>query len=249
MSGLTHHRPTWQICIAAALALAFAPVGHAAPTITISDGKKKDTVTLTNAAGLIAFDGKVGKFTLSLSTTPVTGLDMLPTLTLESLTYGAKKAGTLTISLSDTSVLPTDGTIASKINGKTGGSVSFATYADAGNNLFGKSTLLNTQGNLTGSAFAGSGDATFAAGSPFSLTETFVIHEVKRGNTAFDATLVDPPAASYDDDVIAVDDGPAPVPETGSTMALLVMSLLGMEVIRRNLKPMQRVPVRAKFRC
>lgn len=241
-----HNRTIKLVCCTGVLALACASLGHAAPTLTISDGKQKDTVTVTDVNGLISFDGKVGEFTLSLSTTPASGLDLMPLLTLDSLTYGKKQAGTLTISLSDTSVNPTDGTIASRIDGHTSGSVSYTTFGDAGNSLFGKGTMLSTQGNLTGNAFTGSGSGTFSTGSPFSLTETFIIQESKGGNTAFGATVVDPPGTNGD--VVAINDGPTSVPDTGSTIALLGFSVLGVEVVRRNLKPMQPVRVRAKFR-
>src|SRR5438552_8397079 len=56
----------------------------AGPTITISDGKRKGTVTLTNPADLISYSGNVGKFTLSFSTTPANGTAMLPSFNLTS---------------------------------------------------------------------------------------------------------------------------------------------------------------------
>jgi hypothetical protein len=225
MNRLTPYanRAAWHTCIAIALALAFTPLLHATPTITISDGKKKDTVTVSNASGLISFNGKVGKFTLSLSTTAASGLDMMPSLILSSLSYGAKKAGTLTISLSDTSVHPNDGSILSTINGQTSGKISYSTFADTGNSLFGKGTMLSTHGGLTGSAFSAAGSAILSSQTPFSLTEVFVLSQSKGGHTGFTATVVDPPT------------GPATVPDTGSTLMLMGIGLGSIGFLRRKI--------------
>jgi hypothetical protein len=209
-----------------ALALASAPSARAVPTITISDGKKKDTRTFTDASGLMSFSGSIGKFVLSISTTPASGLAMLPSFSLNSLTYGGgKKGGTLTISISDTSVHPNDGSIASQINGQTTGTVSYSTFADTSNSLFGKGQLLGSQGGLKG-AFNINGSAIVASQNAFSLTETFVIQLGKGGSTHFGATVLDPPIGGGE--VVQV-------PEVGSTLALLALALLGVEVLRRKL--------------
>jgi hypothetical protein len=204
-----------------------APQTVAGPTITISDGKKKDTVTLTNPADLISYSGTVGKFTLSFSTTPASGAAMLPSFNLNSLSYNGsgKKGGALTISLSDTSVNPTAGSIASQITGQSSGTVSYSTFADAGNSLFGKATLLSNPGTLNGS-FDRTASATLSAQAPFSLTEMFVIHQSRGGNTAFGATIVDPPVGGG----VGV-----AVPDVGSTLALFGLAFLGLELVRRKL--------------
>ena len=207
-----------------ALALASAPSARAVPTITISDGKKKDTRTFTDASGLMSFSGKVGKFTLSISTTPASGLAMLPSFSLNSLS-GGKKGGTITISISDTSVHPNDGSIASQISGQTTGTVSYSTFADTSNSLFGKGQLLSSQGGLKG-AFNINGSAILASQNAFSLTETFVIQLGKGGSTHFGATVLDPPIGNGE---------VAQVPEVGSTLALLALALLGVEALRRKL--------------
>jgi hypothetical protein len=207
-----------------ALALASAPSARAVPTITISDGKKKDTRTITDASGLMSFNGKIGKFSLSISTTPASGLAMLPSFSLNSLS-GGKKGGTITISISDTSVHPNDGSIASQISGQTTGTVSYSTFADKSNSLFGKGTLLSSQAGLKG-AFNINGSAILASQNSFSLTEMFVIQLGKGGSTHFGATVLDPPIGNGE---------VAQVPEVGSTLALLALALLGVEVLRRKL--------------
>jgi hypothetical protein len=208
------------------LAFILATSAKAVPTITISDGIKKDTVTLNNSSGLISFSGSVGKFSLSLSTSAATGLQMLPSLNLSSLAYNVsgKNTGTIIISLSDTSVHPNDGSIASKITGQTNGMISYSTFADTSNKLFGTATLLSSKGGLSGN-FSGAGSNTLKTSNPFSLTETFVVQLSRNESTQFSATVTDPPS------------GPvvAPVPEAGSTLAFLGLAFLGLEVLRRRL--------------
>jgi VPDSG-CTERM motif len=209
-----------------ALALASAPSARAVPTITISDGKKKDTRTLTDVSGLMSFNGSVGKFTLSISANPATGLAMLPSLSLNSLSYGGgKKGGTLTISISDTSVHPNDGSISSQISGQTTGTVSYSTFVDTSNSLFGKGTLLGSQGGLKG-AFNINGSAIVASQNAFSLTEMFVIQLGKGGSTHFGATVLDPPIGGGD---------VATVPDTGTTFSFLGLSLMGLAFFRRKI--------------
>jgi hypothetical protein len=193
--------------------------------MTISDGIKKDTVTLSNASGLISFNGSVGKFSLSLSTAAASGLQMLPSFSLASLNFNSpgKNTGTLTISLSDTSVHPNDGSIASHISGQTSGTISYSTFGDMSNKLFGNGLLLSSKGGLKGN-FEGAGSAVVNASNPFSLTETFVIQLAKGGSTHFSATITDPPSGAL----------LAPVPETGSTLAFLGLAFLGLEVLRRR---------------
>jgi hypothetical protein len=127
--------------------------------------------------------------------------------------------------LSEKSLSSPGGTITSQINGQTSkGSLSYSTFMDTGNNLFGKGTLLDRQGTFAGGTFAGTASAILLAQSHFSLTEMFVIQQSRNGNTTFGTTVIDPPA------------GVALVPETGSTLAFLGLALLSIEAIRRRLR-------------
>jgi hypothetical protein len=201
------------------------------PTLSLDDGLGH-TKTLSSASGVISFSGTVGRFTLSLSLTAATGDQMLPTLTLNSLTYAApkgrrnrNKAGTLTISLSQISLSSPGGTLNSQINGGTSnGSLSYSTYMDTGNTLFGEGTLLTSQGSFATSTFSGVASAALSPLSQFSLTELIVIQQSKNGNTTFSTIITDPPSAAVG------------VPDTGSTLALLGVALLGIEVVRRKLR-------------
>jgi hypothetical protein len=205
------------------LVAASVPSVWAVPTMTISDGSKKNTVTLTNASGLMSYNGSLGQSSLSLSTAPASGLQMLPSFSLNSLSYSGKGTLTLTIALSDISVHPNDGSISSQISGQTGGTISYSTFGDTSNKLFGNGVLLGSKGALGGS-FNATSSATLKTGNPFSLTEIFVVQLRKGVSAQFRATVTDPP------------NGPvASVPEAGSTLAFLGLAFLGLEVVRRRL--------------
>jgi hypothetical protein len=162
---------------------------------------------------------------LSITTSAATAQSLLPSLTLHSLSYSGTNPGKLTISLSNSSLHAADGNITSQISGQSSnGSLSYSTYADLGNALFAKTTLLNNQGAFSGANFAGTASAALSPNAPFSLTELIVINESYRGTTAFGATVIDPPTR-----IVAVPDG-------GSTMVLLGLALAGVETVRRRLR-------------
>lgn len=193
------------------------------PTLVVSDGIH--TMRLSNASGVMSFNGALGNFGFTIRTSAATGLSLLPSLTLNSLSYSGRAPGQLTISLSETSLNPIDGAVTSKINGQiSGGSLSYATFVDMGNNLFGKGALLNNQGAFSNGSFAGTASAALSPHSPFSLTETIIIQGTFGGTTSFGATVIDPPTRVV------------PVPETGSTLALLSLALVGIEAVRRRLR-------------
>src|SRR3984893_3243944 len=229
-----HHHPAAPLSQAAPVFQPLAPPSQAAPvpvfqpltggpTLVVSDGIH--TMRLSNASGVMSFSGALGKFGLTITTSAATGLSLLPSLTLNSLSYSGSTPGQLTISLSKTSLSPLDGAVTSKINGQiSGGSLSYATFVDMGNNLFGKGALLNNQGAYANSSFAGRASAALSAHSPFSLTETIIIQEAFGGTTTFGTMVIDPPRRV------------GPVPETGSTLALLSLALLGIEAVRRRLR-------------
>jgi hypothetical protein len=125
---------------------------------------------------------------------------------------------------SNTSFGTLAGSISSQIRGQTSGITAFATYADAGNRLFGTTTLLSTGGPFRG-AFSGARSATFPIPGPFSLTEKIVIVQSVRGTTSFGTAIKDPVVV-----------GPvAIVPDAGATALLLGLALLGIGLARRKL--------------
>jgi hypothetical protein len=125
---------------------------------------------------------------------------------------------------SNTSFGTLPGSISSQISGQTSGITASGIFADAGNRLFGTSTLLSTAGPFKGGTFSGTASATFPVPGPFSLTEKIVIVQSVRGTTSFGTTIKDPP--------IVV---PVTVPDAGATAPLLGLALLGIGLARRKL--------------
>ncbi len=129
--------------------------------------------------------------------------------------------------LSNTGFGTLPGSISSQISGQTSGISAFATFADAGNRLFGTSKLLSSGGPFR-SVFSGNGSAIFSAPGPFSLTEKIVVVQSVFGTTSFGTTVKDP--------VVVAPVGPAvTVPDAGATALLLGLALLGIGLARRKL--------------
>jgi len=148
---------------------------------------------------------------------------------LPGLNFSATGTGILTILLSNTSFGALSGSITSQISGQTSGTTAFATFADAGNLLFGISTLLSRGGPFTSGAFSGTASATYPVPGPFSLTEKIVIVQSVFGTTSFGTTIRDPV-------VVGPVVGPvALVPDAGATAPLLGLALLGIGLARRKL--------------
>ena len=208
----------WVLPLVAAgvLGLASAPSAHGVPTLSITDGLGH-TLNLSNSSGGITYTGTLGNFTLSITSGVATGDALLP-----GLNFSATGTGILTVMFSNTSFGTLAGSISSQIRGQTSGITAFATYADAGNRLFGNTTLLSTGGPFRG-AFSGARSATFPIPGPFSLTEKIVIVQSVRGTTSFGTAVVDP-----------VPNVPT-IPDAGATALLLGLALLGIGLARRKL--------------
>ena len=208
----------WVLPLVAAgvLGLTSAPSAHGIATLSISDGLGH-TLNLSNSSGGITYTGTLGNFTLSITSGVATGDALLP-----GLNFSATGTGILTVMFSNTSFGTLAGSISSQIRGQTSGITAFATYADAGNRLFGNTTLLSTGGPFRG-AFSGARSATFPIPGPFSLTEKIVIVQSVRGTTSFGTAVVDP-----------VPNVPI-VPDAGATALLLGLALLGIGLARRKL--------------
>lgn len=212
----------WVLPLVAAgmLGLASAPSAHGVPTLSISDGLGH-TLTLSKPGGF-TYTGTLGNFSLNI-TSGVANSDAL----LTGLNFSVTGTGTLTILLSNTGFGTLPGSISSQISGQTSGISAFATFADAGNRLFGTSKLLSSGGPFR-SVFSGNGSAIFSAPGPFSLTEKIVIVQSVFGTTSFGTTVKDP--------VVVAPVGPAvTVPDAGATALLLGLALLGIGLARRKL--------------
>ena len=212
----------WVLPLVAAgvLGLASAPSAHGVPTLSISDGLGH-TLTLTQPGGF-TYTGTLGNFSLNI-TSGIANSDAL----LTGLNFTITGTGQLTILLSNTGFGTLPGSINSQISGQTSGISAFATFADAGNRLFGTSKLLSSGGPFR-SVFSGNGSAIFSAPGPFSLTEKIVIVQSVFGTTSFGTTVKDP--------VVVAPVGPAvTVPDAGATALLLGLALLGIGLARRKL--------------
>ena len=215
-------RSKWVLPLVAAgmLGLASAPSAHGVPTLSISDGLGH-TLTLTQPGGF-TYTGTLGNFSLNI-TSGIANSDAL----LTGLNFTITCTGQLTILLSNTGFGTLPGSINSQISGQTSGISAFATFADAGNRLFGTSKLLSSGGPFR-SVFSGNGSAIFSAPGPFSLTEKIVVVQSVFGTTSFGTTVKDP--------VVVAPVGPAvTVPDAGATALLLGLALLGIGLARRKL--------------
>ena len=213
----------WVLPLVAAgvLGLASAPSAHGVPTLSISDGLGH-TLTLTQPGGF-TYTGTLGNFSLNI-TSGIANSDAL----LTGLNFTITGTGQLTILLSNTGFGTLPGSINSQISGQTSGISAFATFADAGNRLFGTSKLLSSGGPFR-SVFSGNGSAIFSAPGPFSLTEKIVVVQSVFGTTSFGTTVKDPV-------VVVAPVGPAvTVPDAGATALLLGLALLGIGLARRKL--------------
>lgn len=212
----------WVLPLVAAGVLGFAsaPSAHGVPTLSISDGLGH-TLSLSDSSGGITYTGTLGNFSLNITSGVATGDALLP-----GLNFSATGTGMLTIMFSNTSFGTLPGSISSQISGQTSGISAMGTYADAGNRLFGTTTLLSTRGPFSGGAFSGTVSATFPVPGPFSLTEKIVIVQSVFGTTSFGTTINDPLAT--------VPTVPT-VPDAGATAPLLELALLGIGLARRKL--------------
>ena len=211
----------WVLPLVAAgvLGLASAPSAHGVPTLSITDGLGH-TLNLSSSLGGFTYTGTLGKFSLNITSGVTTGDALLP-----GVNFSATGTGILTISLSNTGFSTLPGSISSQISGQTSGISAMGTYGDAGNRLFGASTLLSTGGPFRG-AFSRNASATYPVPGPFSLTEKIVTVQSVFGTTSFGTTVIDP--------VVTVPTVPI-VPDAGATAPLLGLALLGIGLARRKL--------------
>jgi len=223
MEGQPKILSKWVLPLVAAgvLGLASAPSAHGVATLSISDGLGH-TLNLSSSSSGITYTGTLGNFSLNITSGVATSDALLP-----GLNFSVTGTGILTISLSNTSFGALAGSISSQISGQTSGITAFATFADAGNRLFGTTTLLSKGGPFTAGAFSGNASALPVPG-PFSLTEKIVIVQSVFGTTSFGTTVKDPVVVGPVTPVVTV-------PDAGATAPLLGLALLGIGLVRRKL--------------
>lgn len=209
----------------------------AIPALRLSDGTNEIIIHDNGAfdsateAGVVSFAGLfAGQLSVTVGITkPVA--NSAPLMTLNDVTV-LGGSGTLIIDFSETDFAPGFfDTLLASIGGTTNSTVSYYTYYSPSNELFGLTHQITAQGPFVGlpntSSFGGplgNGDTsgTLNPTGAFSLTQRVVIQRNGgRDNTGFNATLSAPP-----------------VPDGGSTVALLGMFMVGlagcMKVTKRD---------------
>lgn len=207
-----------SLLVVGVAALAAVSSAQAEPSLYLTDGKKH-TLTLTEINGQISYSGKLGKFSLNITTNPAVGDALLP-----SMNFSLTGKGSLTLYLSNTGIATLPGQLSAHINGQTGGNVVFSTAGASNNSLYGVNSQFTTNSFAKGSFDKVSLSPVSLTG-PFSLTEKIIVTS-KKGTTSFTTSVVDPPIGGGDI---------AAVPDTGSTLVLLALALGGLCLAHRRL--------------
>lgn len=184
------------------------------PAITVADGSGSDS---NGAAGVVTWIGATGVWTVNVDTgitKPQVGSNQAPYMDLAFVDVSSA-AGTLTLMFSETGFTQLGSALA-KIGGTTAGTVTYATYWSASNNLFALDNLLSNQGPFGPGAFAGTSALGLVAAQPYSLTQVITITHSGAGTSSGDAELT--------------------VPDSGSTIALLGAALATLGLISRRRK-------------
>jgi hypothetical protein len=197
-----------------------------AHVVTISDGVISD---LNPTPGTVTFLGAVGSFGINVTSGLTFGRDsLLPFLDLNSLNASSSTGGTLKLELSEIGYNPMVHSLLSSIGGTlaAGATLTYKTYIDAGNILFGHGTLLSSQ-TFSGSSFNGEiGTRLAQLDTPFSITlEVILSHPRSAKRTSgFDATV-------------------EALPEGGATATLFGTGLLFLAVLARRHRAEQSLAV------
>lgn len=201
---------------------------YAVPTLFISDGVG-DTEVIADGSSTVATGGSLGVWNLTFGQgTEVGGAS--PSLSL--FTFDASVSGAagnapynLYVWFGDVNFGPTSGSFLAQINGVTTGKITYNTYADLNNTLFGTSMALTTE--TFGSGLVSGSKTTGPETLPldYSWTQELVITQTGGGLTTVTATLSDPPAG-----------GVSVVPEGGMTLVLLGSSLIALWAFGRSHK-------------
>jgi len=220
----THFKAAITSVAFAVLAIAAAPRAQATP---VSTGELElisgaTVVMVPTTGGVATYNGPVGTFSINVTTGityPVQGTLSAPYMDLSSVDVSGG-TGALEILFSATGFGPTSGTLLSEIGGtvnNSGGSIAYSTYDSTTNALFAQTTLLTSEGPYGAGAFSGSAlSSVVSLASPYSLTEVINISHSAGGVSSFDANL-------------------SKVPDGGWTVALLGITLGGLEMLRRKM--------------
>jgi hypothetical protein len=163
--------------------------------VTITDNGPGDA---DPTAGSVAYFGPVGPnwFAVAGGTSkPYSGSASAPELDLSTADYSFG-AGTLEIQLSDTDFVNAPPmTFTNAVSGDTAGSITLNTWADPGNNPFGESNPITSQGPFSSLSFDDSQSVVKdPGGSPYSLTLNASITHTFGGISGCNASLSGSPS-------------------------------------------------------
>jgi VPDSG-CTERM motif len=234
----TKYSKLLQVAAAGVLALAAAPSAQAVATIKVFDGTSTVTITdgslipldANGATGGVSWSGALGVWSFivtSGTTKPVVGSTTLPEMHFSiQATSGLLAApSSLTLSFSDDSFGPTNGSFHAAIGGAltsgAGNGVTYETLVSTTNTEFAGSTL-NAVQSFTPISFSGSNNSSpQTLGANYALTQKIVLTHAAgiAGRT------------SSADAVLLVN-----VPDGGLTVALLGGAMVGLMGLRRKLR-------------
>jgi hypothetical protein len=177
-----------------------APASAQTATLYLSDPVTSTQVVILDQSaldsnptlGVIEYDGAVGpNWALNVTsgaTKPDSGTATDPYMDVTSVDASSPGGGTLIIEFSDVDYgpLPSGSVFREAYGGTTVGTVSYSTFLDATDIVFGHGTLLASQGPRGPGAFNGTSfSSPVGAAFPYSLTQRLVITHQRAGWTGF----------------------------------------------------------------
>jgi hypothetical protein len=157
-------------------------------TVVVADQGPDD---LDPLVGVVNYQGPIGPMWVVTVTTavskPVIGSAGAPQMDLRCLDISAG-AGTISIELTDTDFTG-NGDFLASIGGTTEGSVSFATWTDAGNAPFGKTTPMTSQGPFLPISYGENAMTTVSTPAPYSITLQVDVTHIGPALSGFDAFI------------------------------------------------------------
>jgi len=172
---------------------------QATATLSLFDGTHskliadQDAYDLNSNPGVVTYIGALGCFDINITTGttyPDIGSLSYPMLNLKDVSIEGTDSGTLTIKFSEIGFGPTGSAdFITQAWGGTTESVTFNSYFDSGNNLFGQGTLVGTLGTYSNTLFNGTTTSSGNPSNPYSLTNVATITYNAPSATAFNMNL------------------------------------------------------------
>jgi hypothetical protein len=168
---------------------------YASPVLQIELQSGATIIDSPTGPSPLSFTAAIGVFDTTVDIGFATDL---PSIDLTSLVYSSTAGGTLTIKLSATGFTNPIGArnwlSQVSANWNTGATtVSFQTYLDNNNTMFGTATLLSSLLDVTSASGSSATTAASVTSDPFSLTEVLTITTSEGGTFSGDASLTDAP--------------------------------------------------------